>query len=155
MPNGFGSQPFGSTPYGLGSPATAPARGGALLRDATTGQSRGSRKINPSTRDYELDEYGRLLGMSDVHQLVLLAVSTTKGSAAMRTLGHELRKIERISANFIRRVESALTTAVQHLVDAGLVEVVDVEVELVRPSVARARLRWRDLTTGLDEETEV
>lgn len=152
---GFGSQPFGSSPYGIGTPSTAPAVGGALLRDTFTGETHGGRYIDPYTKDYVLDENGRTLGMSNTKQLVLLAVSTTKGRSAMRTLGNELLGIDRITSNFLARARNALTFAVQHIVDEGLIEVRGVTAEVIRPGVAFATLQWRDLSTGLDEETLV
>src|SRR5687768_14948454 len=144
---GFGSQPYGSSPYGIGTPAVATNLGGATLTDEA-GVQRGSRRIDPYTKDYVLDETGRIAGMSNVHQLVQLAVSTTKGTAAMRALGHDLRRIDRISANFVRRVDTTLRAAVQRLVSQGLIEVVGTSVEVARPGVGFARLQWRDLTSG-------
>lgn len=151
--SGFGSQPFGSSPYGLGTPSTAPSVGGVVLRDAFTGESTGSRKIDPFTGDYSVDAHGRILGMSDTQQLVLMAVRTDKGSSAMRSLGHSLRSIERITTNFTRRVDAELRAAVQHIVNRGLIAVLETSVELVRPGVALARLRWRDLAAGVEQET--
>jgi len=153
--SGFGSQPYGSSPYGLGTPAVATDLGGSAL--VNEGVQQGSRRIDPLTKDYVLDDTGRIAGMSNVHQLVLLAVSTTKGSAAMRTLGHDFKKIERISANFIRRVDTTLRAAVQHLTARGLIEVTGVTVEVARPGVGFAKLQWRDLTSGSSriEETPV
>lgn len=148
---GFGSQPFGTSPYGIGVPATAAAPGGKVLRDPNTGQATGSRRIDPVTKDYVLDEHGRILGMSNTRQLVLMAVTTAKGSAAMRQLGHEIFRIGRVSPNFERRVDFELRRAVQHLVDRDLIEVVEVQVRLLKAGVALARLRWRDLSTGRDD----
>ena len=71
----------------------------------------------------------------------------------MRSLGHEIRSIDRITSNFVRRVDSTLRMAVQHIVNRGLIEVVSVDVEVVRPGVALARLRWRDLSSGVEDET--
>lgn len=144
--SGFGSQSFGSAPYGLGTPAAAPDLGGKALTHPDTGEQTGSRHIDPATKDYALDDYGRIAGMSNVHQLVLLAVSTKKGSAAMRQLGNELMNIQRITTNFARRADSELRRAVQHLVDRRLIEIVGTSVDIVGPGVARARLLWRDLT---------
>jgi len=153
--SGFGSQPFGSTPYGLGTPAVAAELGGKVLRNEQNGESTGSRRIDPVTGDYVLDDNGRILGMDDVKHLVFMAVATDKGSSAMRQLGHELRRIDRITSNFTRRVDSTLRAAVQHLVNRELIEVVGTEVQVIRPGVAFARLRWRDLETGLEDETIV
>lgn len=153
--SGFGSQPFGASPYGIGTPATAPAQGGKILRDTSNGFSTGSRKIDPLTKDYVLDDYGRLVGMGDLHQLVFLAVSTTKGSSAMRSLGQDLRRIERISSNFQRRVDTTLRAALQSLVNARRIEVISTSVEIIRPGVVRTRLRWRDLETGRENEIPI
>lgn len=102
-----------------------------------------------------LDSNGRILGMSALHQKVLLAVSTERGSAAMRSLGQTLKSIERISSNFSARVENDLRTAVQHLTDPRLIEVVGVEVSVVKPGGALIRLRWRDLSTGEELSTQL
>ena len=94
--SGFGSQPYGRSPYGIGTPALATPTGGSVLRDETTGISQGSRRLNPSTRDYDIDEYGRALGANNVRAMVELALSTDLGSSAMVELGHLLRTIDRI-----------------------------------------------------------
>lgn len=153
--SGFGSQPAGSSPYGIGTPAVATGLGGKILRDSSTGRSTGSRALDPTTKTYLLDSNGRILGMDDLQHLVLMAVSTEKGSSAMRELGHELRKIERITSNFQQRVASTLTAAVQHLVRRKLITVVGVSVQLVRPGVAKAILEWRDTATGETRLTEI
>lgn len=149
--SGFGSQPFGSSPYGIGTPAVAEASGGKILRNASTGKSTGSLLIENG--NYVFDDNGRLLGMDDVKQLVYLAVRTTKGSSAMRELGQTLRKIDRITSNIERRVDATLREAVKHLVDKQLVEVTSVTVEHVREGVVIARMAWRNLLTG-DADTE-
>lgn len=112
------------------------------------GVQQGSRRIDPVTKNYVLDSTGRIAGMKNVHQLVLMAVSTTKGTAAMRALGHEFRKIDRISANLLRRIDDTIRGAVNHLVTRGLIEVVSTSAEVSQPGRAFARLRWRDLTSG-------
>lgn len=152
--SGFGSQPFGSSSYGIGTPAVYSGTGGDVLRDAKTGARLGSRKIDPTTKDYVLDSNGRILGMNDVQQLVLLATSTTKGTSAMRSLGQEIRKIDRITSNFTQRVRNTLTAAVQHIVDRGLIEVLGVSVQILRPGTVYVALRWRDLTQGSSSEEQ-
>lgn len=147
--------PGSGPPYGTGTPTTAPLATGNILADST-GTTTGSRFIDPTTRDYVIDSNGRTTGMSNVQQLVYLAVSTDLGSSAVQALGQQLKQIDRITANFERQVTTTLTASVQHIVDQGLMQVVDVIVERVGPSVARARLRWRDLsvdasTTNIQE----
>ena len=150
---GFGSHPAGSVSAGLGSPDTTVAPGGKLFREPTYGYSTGSRFIDPLTKDYRFDEYGRIVGMDDVKQLVYLAVSTTQGTAAMRDLGQTIRLIQRVTSNIETRVEFTLRNALRRLTDAGLIEVDGVSVQIVRPGVVLARLRWRNLLTGVADET--
>lgn len=150
--SGFGSQPAGSSPYGLGTPTTAPEDGGAIFRDPATGLSTGSRLIDSVTKDYVYDEYGRAVGMPDVQQLVLLATSTRKGSASMRELGQELAKIDRITVNTARRVDVTMREAVQHLVARGLIEIQGTTVEVVQQGRIQMSLLWRDLTGQLDAD---
>lgn len=144
---GIGSQPAGSSPYGIGTPAVYGGNLGKPLQDEND-VMHGSRFIDPVAKDYVVDVNGRVAGMPNVHQLVLLAVSTTRGTAAMRSLGHELRKIDRITSNFARRVDTSLRSAVAPLVARGLIEVVSTSVEILQPGRAFGKLKWRDLTSG-------
>lgn len=154
---GFASQNFGRSPYGIGQPADTDPNGGGPLRDQFTGQATGSRRIDPRSKDYLLNEWGRIRGMSDTQQLVLLAISTDRGSSAVRELGHELKKIDRITDNFERRVDSTLRTALEHLVQRGDIQVVSVTVERHSvPGRAFARVVWRDLVSQTEPQvTEV
>lgn len=147
---------FGVQPYGIGTNAVATDGGGKAITNPYSGAQNGSRKIDPYTRDYVFDSTtGRIQGMTNAQQLVYLAVRTDKGSSAMRALGQELMRIERITSNFVRRVDDTLRAAVQHIVDRKLIVVLGTQVDIVRPGVARARLRWRDLETGDEEATEI
>lgn len=155
---GFGHQPAGSTSAGWGTPALADLPGGDILRDPATGARMGSRRINPLTRDYEIDAHGRLLGEMQVRHLVQMAVRTLKGSSAMRTLGLNTSAMSRITGDFERRLAGALTNAVQHLTDAKLIEVLGVSEYRagarggLKEGRVYARFRWRDLTTKQEHE---
>lgn len=151
---GFGTEPFGSAPYGLGTPATAAPIEGAIFADPVTGETHGGRLIDPKTKDYVYKD-GRAVGMGNVKQRVLLAVSTEKGSSAMRELGHTLKRIERISANILYEVRAILLAAVRHIVAEGLMEVVNITVQKGGTGQVFARMQWRDLSTGADETTDV
>lgn len=152
---GFGGSGFGSSPYGIGTPTSA-SSGGKILRNTLTGQSTGSRRLDPKTKDYVLDEYGRIEGMSNVQQLVLVAVSTEQGSSAVRTLGQDLKKIDRITNNFEKRVENVLRAALSHLTDDNLIEIKSITTTRL-PTTGRAytKLVWRDLTTDLEHSEEI
>lgn len=162
--SGAGLQKAGTTSAGFGTSAVATGIGGEFLRDTKTSRSFGSRKIDPSTRDYVLDDGGndRILGMNDVQHAVQMSVHTEQGSAAVTTMGHRLRTIDRITPNFESRVLSILTEALQPLIDQGLIEVVgfrgyrtgDGSNGLMR-GATYGRLLWRDLTTNREHEEPV
>ncbi len=153
---GFGSSGFGSSPYGLGTPSDTDPNGGAILRNAFTAKSQGSRRINPYTRDYVLDAFGRIEGMDTVQQLVLLAVSTELGSSSMTELGHDLKSIDRITTNFERRVDSVLREALAQVIADRLVEVQGIKVTRLQPQGrAFIQLVWRDLTSGEEHLEEI
>ncbi len=160
--SGIGLQGAGTTSAGFGTSAEATAPGGAFLRDAKTGRSLGSRKIDPRTRDYVLDENGRILGLDSVRQAVQLSVHTDRGSSAVSSVGQRLRSLDRITPNFERRVFAVLSEALQPLVDAGLVEVVSFERFKVGDNnnglsrgAVYGRLKWRDLTSGQEHREDV
>jgi hypothetical protein len=144
---GIGLQSAGTTSAGFGSPATASEQEGVILRDESTGASFGGRKIDPVSGDYELDSYGRLLGMNNVRQMVMLAVLNSK---------NELGTIERLNDGFERAATAILTEALQPIVAQGLIEVLGVsEVRLgvrggLKQGQALYRFRWRDLTTKIE-----
>lgn len=159
---GFGKQPAGTSSAGYGSPLAGESLPGVILRNARTGQSDSSRLIDSRTRDYALDGgNGRLAGMSDVQQLVQITVTTEKNSSAVRGLGHELKSLDRITTNFERRVLAVLTSALQHLIDQRLVEIVGFAFSKGGPDSgqpsgrALGRLRWRDMTTGQEHQEPI
>lgn len=157
--SGAGGQGAGSTGAGVGTSAGATAHGGTFLRDERTGASLGARRIDPSTRDFEIDSNGRLFGVRDVKQLVHIAVHTEHDSSAVKGFGHRLREIDRITPNFERRVLTVLTDALAPLIRTGLIEVLgfdDFRTGNGRNGLMRGatygRLRWRDLTTRREHE---
>lgn len=162
MAGGAGSQAAGSSSSGRGVAATATGLAGAFLRDTQTGESCPARKIDPLTRDYVMDDYGRLLGMSYVRQTVQLSVHTERGSAAVQAMGHRLRELQRITPGFEKVMLNVLTEAVQPLINQGLIEVVgftayragDGNNGLQRGAVY-GRFLWRDLTTKQEHEERI
>lgn len=146
---------FGAQPYGVGTPTVAQDGGGSVAVNPYSGEVEGSRRIDPRTKDYVIDSTtGRILGMTNTQQLVLMAINTEKGSSAMQALGHELRTIDRITTNFERRVDTVLRAAVSHLVRAELIEVQGTEVVVLGPGRAFARLLWRDTESGVEDSTD-
>lgn len=154
---GAGIQPAGTTPAGTGSLTLAVAPGGSVLRDPNTSLQQGGRFIDPITRQYTFDSYGRSRGMSEAAQLVFLACTTSKGSAAHVTLGNELFKIDRITDNYAKRVQDIYTAALSDLVARRLISVIDITVNQVTNSPTRllVYVRFQDLTTGIEEQVQV
>jgi len=152
---GAGTQKAGTTSAGFGVSASATAQGGAFLRDTKTGKSLGARKIDPLTRDYVLDDNGRILGLDYVKHAVQMSIHTERGSSAVQSMGQRLRTIDRITPNFEKRVLAILTEALQPLIELGYVEVLGFDrfevgnsTNGLMPGAVYGRLRWRDLTTN-------
>jgi|GEM_PF-6634426 len=143
--SGFGAQPFGSSSFGLGTPSSAPAPSGAVLRNPDTGAQTGSRRIDPLTRDYVVDSVtGRSLAMGDVQQMVYLAIANI-----------DFSEFDVIADDFERRMRLTLEGALADLVRRKLVAIVSVETSQLHPGAARPRLRWRDLSADIERTTEL
>ncbi len=159
--SGFGSQPFGSSSFGIGVPASTVAPDKRVFRDPRTSDSLSARRIDPFTRDYVRSDTGMYEGMPATLQMVQIAVSTKKGSSAMIALGHELDQITVITAGLEQRVESALREAVAHIVAQKLIEVLGVSMFLagrddgLQPGQVHTRFRFRDLTTNTIHEVGI
>jgi hypothetical protein len=151
---GIGTQSAGSSSAGYGTTDPVATNGGGFLRDPTTGKTLGARRINPQTRDFVMDEHGRILGVDSLRHMVQMSIHTEKGSAADTRCGQRLRSLDRITPNFDKRVLAILTEALQPLVVRGMIEIVDfVSYKAGNDSnglprgAVYGRLQWRDLTT--------
>lgn len=158
---GAGLQSAGTSSAGFGTSASAIAQGGTFLRNTRNGESLGARRIDPNTRDYVLDENGRILGLDYVKHAVQMSVHTERGTAAVSELGQRLRELDRITPNFEKRVLAMLTDALQPLIRLGYIEVLGFSQFTIGntanglpPGAVYGRLKWRDLTTG-EEQTEL
>ncbi len=150
--SGAGFQPAGTSSAGIGAPEEGNPQDGVVFAGQDS-SSNGSRFIDPNTRDYVMASNGRLTGMPNVPHLVQFAMATERNSAAVRGLGQELRKLDRITPDFEKRILGVLTNALQHLIDARLVEVVGFASfkssstdQGFPPGRVYGRLLWRDLT---------
>ncbi len=149
---GAGIQPAGTSSAGIGAPEEGNPQDGVVFQ-APDGTSDGSRYIDSQTRDYVMNANGRLNGMPNVPHLVQFAILTEINSSAVRGIGQNLKSLDRISPNFDKKVLGILTTALQPLINARLVEVVGFSSKSsstdkgVTPGRFYGRLLWRDLTT--------
>jgi hypothetical protein len=144
---GIGLQSAGTTSAGFGSPATAAEQGGAILRNTLTGESMGGRKIDPRTGDYVMDEYGRLEGMPNVRQMVMLAVLNAAPALA---------DIDRLTDGFAKRAEAILANEMTAIVSRGLIRVIGVrDLQMgvrggLKQGQALYKFLWVDLTTNTE-----
>lgn len=149
MPLGAGIQPAGASPAGFGAPTQTGLGSNVILPDSRVGGSHGSRKIHPVTRDYVMNDEGRIEGMNNVQQLVQLAVTNAEPA---------LMELDKLDSSFEKGVLAILSTAVAPLVEQGLVEVVGVTVRMnkeggLKPGQAVTKFNWRDRTTN-EERSE-
>lgn len=159
--SGAGFQPAGTSSAGIGAPTEGNPQDGVVFT-GQDGTSNGSRYIDAITRDYVMDANGRITGMPNVPHLVQFAILTEKNSSAVRSIGQELKSLDRITPNFHKRVLGVLTAALQPLIDARLVEVIGFESfkssqtdSGLRPGQVYGRLLWRDLTAAGNEPKEL
>lgn len=158
MPSGAGKSPAGVSPYGYGTPTTAPSVGGKALA-GDQGKQYSGRKIDPVTRQYVYGADGRAAGESKVHQRVKLVALTELGSSAVDGLGHDMNSVKEISANFQERVNATYERAYQRMVDEGLIEFISARAEVSTSANGFNRavivVKFKDLTTGEEEEVSV
>ena len=153
--SGAGIQPAGLSPAGVGTPAIGTANAGTVMRNVTDGTIANARSIDPGTRQYVFDVNGRVTGVSSTRQLVQLAVSTTLGSSAVKQLGTDISRVDRITENFARRVSDVFSNALAPLVARKLIAINSIDVQQVQGSRAYALIKWTDLSTGLEESLPI
>lgn len=139
---GLGNAALGSTPYGLGTPATADAPPKAVPI--------GSRFLNPRTRDWQLDSVtGQYAQHDALSARVLRRLLTSRGtSSAIPTLG--IRMPAKIDGAFTRRVQDAVRLALHWEIDVEKVLRLDsVAVEVADSPTGRVRVTvsFTDLET--------
>lgn len=152
---GFGIQPAGTTPAGLGAPEEVPPYEPTLFRDRKTGKSLSGRYIDPGTRRYLMDASGRTFGMSIGQQGVHLAVTVALGTSAVTSLGNRLKSIKTFGVNYQRQLDSVITEALSRLIQGGQIALVSVEAKRFGSSGAYLHIRWRDLSDGQLHTTDV
>ena len=145
--NGYGSIPFGSGPYGVGTPIAGPDHGGSLffvtMPGPDAGKSTGSRRINHRTGDYVVGTNGRLEGMGDSAQLVQIAIASLKLAGG---------RITPATQGIIRR---QIDDALAHLVGPGRIVVRELVFDRFKAEGILSSVRWEDLSTQQEGEVSV
>jgi phage baseplate assembly protein W len=141
---GFGSAPFGGSPYGLGVPGEA-----AL----PTTSPAGSRYIDASTRDYAYNATtGQFAQMPEIRQRVLLALLTEQGSIPTQpTFG--IKRPQKMGDTFEAEMKAAVRLALQQMTDVE--KVLRIDQILVRKGVggrSETTVVYTDMTTGVPDQ---
>lgn len=142
---GWGTSPWGTGAYGLGTPVTA-----AAPPDGPAG----SRYINPASRDYQLDSStGQLAQMPPVRQRVLLTVMTVLGSSSVNpAIG--TRAPRKMGTQFEAQTRASVRSAFHQMTDVEKVIRIDrIDVERGAGGRARTTIVYTDLTT--EEQDQV
>lgn len=138
---GAGTMAAGTGPAGLYSPATV--AGSPSL-------SAGSRYVNPSSGDFEIDSAtGQFAQMPPTRQRVLLALKTVVGSAtAAPDFG--LRAPRKIGRNYVAQTRQEVRSALRHLTseNSPVIRIQAIDVVRIGSSHLVATVSYVDLQTG-------
>lgn len=153
MPLGFGLAPWGTSIFGYGATDQLTSDKTPVYQkaDGTPGTAR---LIDLATGDYVLSETGRFVGVDEVEQAVYLRLFTMKGSSILAGLGQDISSLKVMGENIQRKVEDAVNVALNDLIQAEMVEVVSVSVEVEKNRLAYV-VEWRDVESDSLKETAV
>lgn len=143
---------MGTGPYGFGTPEPGDETSGKPTLDLATNKSTGIRLLQEG--DY-VRQNGRPLGMTRAQQMVLLAMSTDKGTSAVRSMGNTLKTIERVTENFIKTCEQTVETALAPAVALGIVQIRSIIVEKTPQRPAYIRVQWFDVEAQVDRTDRI
>jgi phage gp46-like protein len=154
---GMGYCPLGFSLFGYGSPSTAPPVLGRTLELTVNGPSGDARKIDPYTRDYDVDANGLVQGQSAIAQQVFLAILTTLGSSINPTLGSQFGNIKTWNPNTIaNQMTTYVQQALSTLIKNGSISLVNVQASLNPNGVcANVTINWINNFTKQVNQTVV
>jgi len=152
---GAGNSSAGNTDAGFGDINFAVIPGADVFRDPFSTKHLSSRRIDPKTRDYVINATGQILGMTRAQQFVELAMGTDKGSCVLSDVGQQLRRIQKITSNFVTQVTSEIRSALSEGVNEGLISITAITVLRTGTTGAYANIRWTDLTNFEENETNI
>ncbi len=156
MPIGAGLCPAGASPAGYGVPDRVGPPNAVALPHPVTGLPQGGRYLDPKTGDYVFTSDGRLQGMANVQQLVLLALRTTIGSSSLPTMGNAIARITEKGPDFQRQLATVIADAFAPIVNQKLARLDAVRVlDTPNPDGAFAYVEWTDLTTQTPQTTQI
>jgi hypothetical protein len=101
-----------------------------------------------------VDAEGRLVGIGGVQQRVQLALTTTRGTSLLTTLG--LAAWPDVITDAIEaQIGDAVRTALKKLIASGEVTVAGIDITRPKSSAVSVRVRWIDTSTGLEHTQSV
>jgi len=130
MSKGFGTGPFGLFAFGAG----LPDQGESLPPNLAI------RYLDPNTKDFAANEDGTFQEMPSTRQRVLLALATTKGTAAgLDTFGSTHPLIGVIDSQFDSKVNNSVREALKQLTEVEKIITLD-GVEIVKSPNGRVEI---------------
>lgn len=152
---GAGNAPAGTAPAGMGTPASGNGTGLVPFAALQTGAPMGSRLIDQATKRYVIGADGRMRGMNNIAQMVQIAVTTTLNSSSVRGLGIDLSSAQTLDAGTTNAMNAIYRSALADLINRNLIELLSVDVTPFPTSGAYVLVKWRDLSTGLEQTLRV
>lgn len=147
--SGAGFAPFGTSPFGIGTPTTSSGREGTLLTDAN-GTAQGSRNLDARTKQWTFDSNGRTVGMENAGNLVLMYLSTVLNSSAWAGGLNSPGGV--IGSNFAARRQSDIRTALKPLTDNRIIRIDRVTVD-VKSRPVLTFIDWHNLLLDKSDRT--
>lgn len=149
---GFGLQPAGTSPAGVGTPLTGTPIGGKPFVDQFNIQ-RGTRIIDPKTRQYLFNSDGRTVGEENLRHMVKMRCLTVKGSSAwpggLESYGGT------ISTGFEERIKIKLRNALLDMTNALLISIQSIRVTRLSNDRIYILLQYTDLKTNELQSLEI
>jgi hypothetical protein len=143
---GAGLCPFGTSIAGYGSVAEADNTKHTLYLDSNNSQQN-CRAIDPKTGDYMLDDNDQFMGMTNIQQKVLLALTTMRNSSIQNNLGINLSNIQVIGRNFDYLIRNEINNALKDLINNKEILLLDIKIS-TKNNKALINILWKDLTTN-------
>lgn len=153
MSGGVGRSNLGTGPYGYGSIPLSPRPADQVFTLPVSGAVASCRKIDPVTKQYVYDTFGRIAGDGTVPQLVYLAYATVKGSSILADLGEQFSDVQTVGDGFEDLMRAYATEPIQSLIDAGKLELIGIDITRPNPDAVVIVVTWKDLSTGREGST--
>jgi len=158
---GSGASGAGSSPAGYGNPTDV----NYINQDFIIMQGTGmpvalntlgnSPFIDPVTKDYLMDGYGRFVGADVVQQQVYLAIATAKGSYVNTSFGVSYSSSPTIAPNLQAAIANDVTQALQDLINRKLIVINNISTAQYFNNNIQIKVSWTNISNGINYLTTV